>query len=143
MQDDSGDEEENRNKEEINLDELSEPSINTDNARAARELKNAMVEEKAPIDKTAPESTIVSTDNSSGIVTVMDPLPLEPSSSSEESSESELDEMEEEEQAPLPFEEAIKVEGLGVAKYYKGFCIDTCQHKLDFQNLNFKPWEVP
>lgn len=79
------------------------------------------------------------------VVTVMDPLPLDPSSSSEESSDSDVDESDEEaeEEAPLPFEEAIKVEGLGLVKYYKGFCIDTCEHKLDYQNMSFKPWEVP
>jgi hypothetical protein len=141
--DDSSDSEANKNKEEINLDELSEPSVNTDNVRAAKELKGSLIDDKTTTEQSSRDNA-TSVDNSA-VVTVMDPLPLDPSSSSEESSDSGIDESDEnvEEEPPLPFEEAIKVEGLGLVKYYKGFCIDTCLHKLDYQNLSFKPWEVP
>lgn len=122
---------------------MSEPSVNTDNVRAAKELKGSLIDDKTTTEQSSRDNA-TSVDNSA-VVTVMDPLPLDPSSSSEESSDSGIDESDEnvEEEPPLPFEEAIKVEGLGLVKYYKGFCIDTCLHKLDYQNLSFKPWEVP
>lgn len=133
-----------KNKEEINIDESSESdSVNADNARVAKALKQSITE------GTGAASNIVGSDTATGVttepvVTVMDPLPLDPSSSSEESSESENEDLHNDENDPsMTFEESIKVEGLGLVKYYKGFCLDTCQHKLDFQNLSFKPWEVP
>ena len=128
----------NKNKEEINLDELS---ADGDNARAAKELKQAMTNDKTVFNDTPIDNVPSAATNT--VVTVMDPLPLEPSSSSEESSAYDNEEAIDSEDDTMPFEEAIKVEGLGLVKYYKGFCVDTCQHKLDFQNLSYKPWEVP
>jgi hypothetical protein len=144
LQEESVDSDAIKNKEEINLDESSHSeSLNTDNMRVAKELKQSITSRNDSSDGGGASDTLTGV-TTEAVVTVMEPLPLDPSSSSEESSESEEEKVEyDNDDPPMTFEESIRVEGLGLVKYFNGFCLDTCQHKLDFQNLSFKPWEVP